>query len=61
MCDKEKANALLPVDVYIGGAEHSIMHLLYARFIAKVLTEEGVVDLPNGEPFTRLLTQVGKF
>ncbi|KAJ3043227.1 hypothetical protein HDV00_005547 [Rhizophlyctis rosea] len=57
MCDPAKAASLLPVDMYIGGAEHSILHLLYARFIAKVLNDEGIVDLPNGEPFKKLLTQ----
>ncbi|TPX65274.1 leucine---tRNA ligase [Spizellomyces sp. 'palustris'] len=51
------AKTLLPVDVYVGGVEHSIMHLLYARFIGKFLQREGIVDMPNGEPFLRLLTQ----
>lgn len=45
----------LPVDQYIGGIEHAILHLLYARFIYKVLRDEGLVN--NDEPFTRLLTQ----
>ncbi|KAL2911184.1 Leucyl-tRNA synthetase, mitochondrial [Polyrhizophydium stewartii] len=48
-------SAQLPVDVYIGGIEHAIMHLLYARFIAKFLAADGVVALERGEPFARLL------
>ena len=45
----------LPVDYYIGGVEHAILHLLYARFFTRVLHEEGIVDFK--EPFTRLFTQ----
>jgi leucyl-tRNA synthetase len=45
----------MPVDQYIGGIEHAILHLLYARFIYKVMRDEGLVT--NNEPFTRLLTQ----
>ena len=45
----------MPVDQYIGGIEHAVMHLLYARFIYKVLRDEGLVK--GDEPFTRLLTQ----
>lgn len=44
-----------PVDQYIGGIEHAILHLLYARFIHKLLRDEGLVN--SKEPFTRLLTQ----
>ncbi|KAJ3292157.1 hypothetical protein HK104_005531 [Borealophlyctis nickersoniae] len=55
--DRETASSLLPVDLYIGGVEHSIKHLFYARFLGKVLTDQGIVDLPNGEPFKKLLTQ----
>ncbi|KAI8918624.1 leucyl-tRNA synthetase [Powellomyces hirtus] len=51
------AKTMLPVDIYVGGVEHSIMHLLYARFFAKFLHKKGVVDLPHGEPFQKLLTQ----
>lgn len=52
MFDPEKTNAWLPVDQYIGGAEHATKHLIYARFIHKVLQDEGMVRTP--EPFLRL-------
>jgi leucyl-tRNA synthetase len=45
----------MPVDQYIGGVEHAILHLLYSRFYTRVLKDEGLVTTP--EPFTRLLTQ----
>ena len=51
----ERARYWLPVDQYIGGIEHAILHLLYARFFNKLMRDEGLVD--NDEPFTRLLTQ----
>ena len=51
----ERANYWLPVDQYIGGIEHAILHLLYARFYHKLLRNEGLVQ--SDEPFTRLLTQ----
>ncbi len=51
----ERANYWLPVDQYIGGIEHAILHLLYARFYYKLLRDEGLVN--SDEPFTRLLTQ----
>jgi leucyl-tRNA synthetase len=44
-----------PVDLYVGGVEHAILHLLYSRFFIKVLQDMGMVDF--GEPFTRLLNQ----
>ncbi len=51
----ERARYWLPVDQYIGGIEHAILHLLYARFYHKLMRNEGLVD--SDEPFTRLLTQ----
>ena len=52
---KEIANTMLPVDVYVGGAEHACMHLLYARFITKALRDMGYIDFD--EPFKRLIHQ----
>ena len=60
-CDQDdsmldhRANYWLPVDQYIGGIEHAILHLLYARFYHKLLRNEGLVN--SDEPFTHLLTQ----
>jgi leucyl-tRNA synthetase len=51
----ERVDYWLPVDQYIGGIEHAILHLLYARFWTKVMRDLGLVKF--GEPFTRLLTQ----
>ncbi|PPD49222.1 MAG: leucine--tRNA ligase [Methylobacter sp.] len=50
-----KANHWLPVDYYIGGIEHAILHLLYARFYTKLLRDEGLITCD--EPFKKLLTQ----
>jgi len=55
MLDPEQANYWLPVDQYIGGIEHAILHLLYARFFHKLLRDAGLVE--SDEPFKRLLTQ----
>jgi len=53
--DKELASYWLPVDLYVGGAEHAVMHLLYARFWTKVLFDEGLI--PFVEPFNCLKNQ----
>ncbi len=53
--DKDKVNYWAPVDQYIGGIEHAILHLLYSRFFTKVLHDAGLVDFD--EPFKNLLTQ----
>jgi leucyl-tRNA synthetase len=53
--DMEKVNYWMPVDCYVGGAEHAVMHLLYARFWTKVLYDEGLV--PCKEPFAVLRNQ----
>ncbi|WP_133580302.1 leucine--tRNA ligase [Aureibacillus halotolerans] len=55
LADPEKLKHWLPVDIYIGGAEHAVLHLLYARFWHKVLYDMGVV--PTKEPFQKLYNQ----
>lgn len=55
MVDKTAADYWLPVDQYIGGIEHAILHLLYARFFTKLMRDEGLLSVD--EPFSRLLTQ----
>ncbi|WJP97226.1 leucine--tRNA ligase [Macrococcus bovicus] len=55
LADPEKLKEWLPVDLYIGGAEHAVLHLLYARFWHKVLYDIGAV--PTKEPFQKLLNQ----
>jgi len=53
--DTEKIKQWMPVDLYTGGAEHAVMHLLYARFFIKAIRDIGLVDF--GEPFKRLFNQ----
>jgi len=53
--DRATVDYWLPVDLYVGGAEHAVMHLLYARFWTKVMYDEGVVGFT--EPFARLMNQ----
>ncbi|MFZ3022633.1 leucine--tRNA ligase [Pseudomonas sp.] len=55
LVDPAAANHWLPVDQYIGGIEHAILHLLYARFFHKLMRDEGLVS--SNEPFKNLLTQ----
>ena len=55
MLDPTRANYWLPVDQYVGGIEHAILHLLYARFFHKLMRDEGLVN--SDEPFERLLCQ----
>ena len=55
MLDKPRAEYWMAVDQYIGGIEHAVLHLLYARFYTKVMRDLGVADID--EPFTNLLTQ----
>ena len=55
MLDPDRANYWLPVDQYVGGIEHAILHLLYARFYHKLLRDEGLVE--SSEPFKSLLCQ----
>ncbi|MEM9193936.1 MAG: leucine--tRNA ligase [Myxococcota bacterium] len=55
LCDPELAKRWLPVDLYVGGAEHAVLHLLYARFWHKVLYDAGIV--PVKEPFAKLVHQ----
>ncbi len=54
-CSKEAEQYWMPVDLYVGGAEHAVLHLLYARFWHKVLFDIGVVSTP--EPFMKLVNQ----
>jgi len=55
MLDPKEANYWLPVDQYVGGIEHAILHLLYSRFFHKLLRDEGLVE--SSEPYKRLLCQ----
>ncbi|MCS7014667.1 MAG: leucine--tRNA ligase [Gemmatales bacterium] len=54
-CDPAKEKAWMPVDLYVGGAEHAVLHLLYSRFWHKVLYDRGYVSTP--EPFQKLVNQ----
>ena len=55
MVSREKADEMLPVDMYIGGVEHAVLHLLYSRFYTKFLNDIGVIDFD--EPFKKLFNQ----
>lgn len=55
LVSREKADEMLPVDMYIGGVEHAVLHLLYSRFYTKFLHDIGVVDFD--EPFHKLFNQ----
>lgn len=55
LVSKEKADEMLPVDMYIGGVEHAVLHLLYSRFYTKFLYDIGAVDFD--EPFKKLFNQ----
>lgn len=55
--DKAERDYWMPVDQYIGGVEHAVLHLLYSRFITRAMRDVGEIDLPSGEPFAGLFTQ----
>jgi leucyl-tRNA synthetase len=55
--DPAERSYWLPVDQYIGGIEHAVLHLLYSRFFTRAMRDCGLMDLPSGEPFAGLFTQ----
>lgn len=55
--DRQERSYWLPVDQYVGGVEHAVLHLLYSRFVARALRDIDEIDLPSGEPFSGLFTQ----
>lgn len=55
--DAKKLKTWMPVDFYLIGPEHIVLHLLYSRFFTKFLRDEGYIDLPSGEPFAKMRHQ----
>jgi len=57
MADKAKMDQWMPVDFYLIGPEHIVLHLLYSRFFTKFFRDQGYLDLPSGEPFAKMRHQ----